>query len=59
MCIHIYANALASLQRPRCKSQEEPILHFQSKGKKKPVSQFKGHQAERILSFWEESKPFW
>ena len=34
------------------------MFQFQSKGRKKLMSQFKGHWAGRILSYSEESQPF-
>ena len=40
----------------RLMTQEEPVFHFQSRGKKKPVSQFEGGQAV-IPSYMGEGQP--
>ena len=47
-----------SEEASRIKNQEEPVVQFESKGRKKPVSQFEGSQAGRILSSLEEGQPF-
>lgn len=44
------------LRGGRLMTQEEPVFHFQSRGKKKPVSQFEGGQAV-IPSYMGEGQP--
>ena len=39
-------------------TQEEPVFQFESKDRKKPMSQFQGHQAGRILSYLGEAQLF-
>lgn len=36
---------------------EEPMFHFESEGRKKPLSQFKGNQAGGVTSS-QEGQPF-
>lgn len=49
----------SSAKTGRLKTQEELMIQFECKGRKKPMSQFESNQEGRIRSYLGEGQLFW